>query len=313
MAKWLVTGAAGFIGSNIVKKLINDGQEVLGLDNLSNGDYSNIEEFRNSFEFYEGDIRNPAACEFLCNQVDYVLHQAALTSVPRSIKEPINVNDNNVTGFLNILYAAKEAGVKKFVYASSSSVYGDNEDLPKIEGLIGKQLSPYAATKRVNEIYASVFNNVYGIDTIGLRYFNVYGPNQKFSGPYATVIPIWCKALIKNEDAFIFGDGTTSRDFCYVEDVVQANILAAKSSLKGSYVFNVAVGDTTSLNDLFELIKNKLGKPDIKPIYKDFRPGDIKHSLASIINIEAYLGYDSQYKLNDGLNKAIEWYKKKLK
>lgn len=313
MAKWLVTGAAGFIGSNIVKKLIGDGQEVWGLDNLSNGDYSNIEEYKNNLKFYEADIRNPEVCDFLCKQVDYVLHQAALVSVPRSIKEPDVVHDTNITGFFNMLFAAKKANVKKFVYASSSSVYGDDETLPKIEDLIGNPLSPYAATKRINEIYAKTFSTVYGLDTIGLRYFNVYGPNQKFTGPYATVIPIWCKAFIKDEDVFIFGDGTTSRDFCYVEDVVQANILAAKSDLKGSYIFNVAAGGNTSLNELFMLIKGRFNKPDVEPIYKDFRPGDIKHSLAYVINIEAYLGYHVKYDIHEGLNKAIEWYKNKLK
>ena len=313
MAKWLVTGAAGFIGSNIVKKLISEGHKVWGVDNFSNGDYSNIKEYENDIEFYEADIRNLDACNFLCSQVDYVLHQAALVSVPRSIKEPDVVHDTNVTGFLNMLNAARNARAKKFVYASSSSVYGDNETLAKVESVIGSPLSPYAATKRINEVYAEAFHNAYGLDTVGLRYFNVYGPNQKFSGPYATVIPIWCYAFIKNEDVFIFGDGTTSRDFCYVEDVVQANILAAKSDLKGSYVFNVAAGNTTSLNNLFTLIKKRFNKPDVEPIYRDFRHGDIKHSLADLTNTETYLKYQAEYDIYTGLDKAIAWYKKKLK
>lgn len=313
--KWLVTGAAGFIGSNIVKQLIEDNQLVFALDDFSNGSYENIkkyEKYTNNFIFYEGDIRTYKTCHYLCDQVDYVLHQAALTSVPRSIKTPGIVHDVNVTGFLNMLIAAKEAKVKKFVYASSSSVYGDDETLPKIESITGKPLSPYAASKKTNEIYADAFTNSYNIDTIGLRYFNVYGPNQKFSGPYATVIPIWCNAFINNEDVKIFGDGKTSRDFCYVEDVVQANILAAKSDLKGSHIFNVAAGNTTSLNKLFMLIKGRFNRPEIEPVYEDFREGDIKHSLASLVDIEENLGYEAKYDIHTGLDKAIEWYKKKL-
>ena len=313
--KWLVTGAAGFIGSNIVKRLIEDNQLVFALDNFSNGDYENIKEYEkytNNFIFYEGDIRTYKTCHYLCDQVDYVLHQAALASVPRSIETPGVVHDVNVTGFLNMLIAAKEANVKKFVYASSSSVYGDDETLPKIESITGNPLSPYAATKKTNEMYTAAFTNSYGIDTIGLRYFNVYGPNQKFSGPYATVIPIWCNAFINDKDVHIFGDGKTSRDFCYVEDVVQANILAAKSDLKGSHVFNVAAGNTTSLNKLFTLIKGRFNRPEIEPVYEAFREGDIKHSLASLISIEESLGYEPKYDIHTGLDKAIEWYKEKL-
>jgi UDP-N-acetylglucosamine 4-epimerase len=314
--KWLVTGAAGFIGSNIVKKLLEDNQIVYALDNFSNGDYDNVKEFegyRDQFFFYEGDIRNKEACEFLCNEVDYVLHQAALGSVPRSIDTPYDSNDSNVNGFLNIMIAARDAGVKKFVYASSGSVYGDSTVLPKTEKMIGDPLSPYAATKQINEMYAKVFNKVYDFDSVGLRYFNVYGPRQKFSGPYVTVIPTWCSAFIKGEDVFINGDGRTSRDFCYVEDVVKANILAAKSDLKGAYVFNVGAAKNMTLNDLFKLIKEKFGNPNVEPIYRDFRPGDARHTLADLTYIKEKLGYEADYTLYTALDKAIEWYKKKLK
>lgn len=312
MAKWLVTGAAGFIGSNIVKKLIERGQKVWGLDNFSNSDYSNIKEYKNDFEFYEGDIRNLTICNFLCKQVDYVLHQAALGSVPRSIDDPYASNDSNVTGFLNIISAAKAAGVKKLVYASSGSVYGDSIVLPKVEDITGNPLSPYAATKQINEMYAKVFHKVYGFNSIGLRYFNVYGPNQKFEGPYVTVIPLWCKAFIKDEDVFINGDGKTSRDFCYVEDIVQANILAAESDLKGAYVFNVGAGKRVSLNELFTLIKKKFDKLNVNPVYKDFRLGDTRHTLADLNSIKAHLKYCANYNINEGLDKAIMWYRRRL-
>ena len=313
--KWLVTGAAGFIGSNIVKRLIEDNQLVFALDNFSNGDYENIkkyEKYTNNFIFYEGDIRTYKTCHYLCDQVDYVLHQAALGSVPRSIEKPGVVHDVNVTGFLNMLIAAKEAGVKKFIYASSGSVYGDDTTLPKVENTTGNPLSPYAATKKINETYAAAFTNAYGFDTIGLRYFNVYGPNQKFEGPYVTVIPTWCSAFIKDEDVFINGDGKTSRDFCYIEDVVEANILAAKSDLKGTHIFNVGSAESTPLNDLFMLIKGRFNNPDIEPIYRDFRLGDARHTLANLVNIETHLGYNAKYDIHTGLDKAIEWYKKRL-
>ena len=316
MAKWLVTGAAGFIGSNIVAYLIKNGQIVYALDNFANSDYSNLEEFnkyKDQFFFYEGDIRNKELCEFLCGEVDYVLHQAALGSVPRSIDNPYASNDSNVNGFLNIMLAAKEAGVRKFVYASSGSVYGDSTTLPKIEGIEGDPLSPYAATKQINEMYAKVFHKVYGFDSIGLRYFNVYGPRQKFEGPYVTVIPTWCRSFIKGEDIFINGDGETTRDFCYVEDVVQANILAAKSDIKGSYMFNVGAAKNISLNDLFVLIKEKFGNPNVEPIYRDFRLGDARHTLADLTIIKKHLGYEAIHTVDEDLDKAIEWYKNKLR
>jgi len=313
--KWLVTGAAGFIGSNIIKYLIENDQIVFALDDFSNGDYENIkkyEKYTNNFIFYEGDIRIYKTCHYLCDQVDYVLHQAALASVPRSIETPGVVHDVNVTGFLNMLIAAKEANVKKFVYASSSSVYGDDETLLKVENIIGNPLSPYGATKKINEVYAAAFTNTYGVDTIGLRYFNVYGPNQKFEGPYVTVIPTWCRAFIKDEEVYIFGDGKTSRDFCYVEDVVEANILAAKSDLKGTHIFNVGAAESTSLNKLFMLIKGRFNKPEIEPMYRDFRAGDARHTLADLTSIEEHLGYEIKYDIHTGLDKAIEWYRKKF-
>jgi len=313
MAKWLVTGAAGFIGSNIVRKLIEDEQEVWGLDNFANSDLSNIEEIRSDFLFIEGDIRDFETCKELCCGVDYVLHQAALGSIPRSIDDPYASNDSNVNGFLNIMIAAKEAKVKKFVYASSGSVYGDSTILTKVENIIGDPLSPYAATKQINEMYAKVFSKVYNFDSIGLRYFNVYGPHQKFSGPYITVIPTWCSAFIKGEDIFINGDGETSRDFCFVEDVVRANILAAMSDLKGANVFNVGSGSNIALNTLFTMLKLFFNKPDIEPIYRDFRAGDTRHTLADLTNIEKKLGYYAKYDIHKGLGKAIEWYRNKIR
>jgi len=312
MAKWLVTGASGFIGSNIVKKLIEQKQEVWGLDNFSNSDDSNVKEFKNDFTFIRNDIRNFKTCVDLCEGKDYVLHQAALGSVPRSIDDPYSSNDSNVNGFLNIMLAAKQAGVKKFVYASSGSVYGDSTTLPKVENTIGEPLSPYAATKQINEMYAKVFHKAYGFDSIGLRYFNVYGPMQKFEGPYVTVIPTWCRAFIRDEEIFINGDGKTSRDFCYVEDVVRANILAAVSSLEGANVFNVGSGTNISLYDLFTLLKDLFNKPDVEPKYRDFRAGDTRHTLADLKNIQTKLGYNAKHDIHQGLEKAIKWYKNKL-
>jgi len=310
MSKWLVTGASGFIGSNIVKRLIEDGQEVTGLDNFANSDGINIQEF--DFEFIEGDIRDYDLCMNLCKEKDYIIHQAALGSVPRSIDDPLSSNDSNVNGFLNMMIASKSANVKKFVYASSGSVYGDDENLPKVENITGDALSPYAATKQINEMYAKVFNKVYNFDSIGLRYFNVYGPRQKFSGPYVTVIPTWCSAFIKDEDLFINGDGESSRDFCFVDDVVEANIIAARSKLHGSYVFNVGSGTNISLNNLFSLLKIFFNNPNKKSIYRDFRLGDTRHTLANLDHIKINLGYEAKYDINSGLPKAIDWYKKAL-
>jgi UDP-N-acetylglucosamine 4-epimerase len=308
MAKWLVTGVSGFIGSNIVKRLLDDNQDVIGMDNFANSDRSNLKDL--DFEFIEGDIRESQTCANLCKGVDYVLHQAALGSVPRSIDNPYASNDSNVNGFLNIMVAARDAKVKKFVYASSGSVYGDSTTLPKVEGTIGEPLSPYAATKQINEIYAKVFSKVYNFDSIGLRYFNVYGPGQKFSGPYVTVIPTWCRAFITNQELYINGDGESSRDFCFVEDVVNANILAAKSPLQGAYLFNVGSGTNISLNDLFELLKRILNKPEVKAIYRDFRLGDTRYTLADLTSIKEKLGYQTRYNIQQGLDKAILWYKK---
>lgn len=311
MAKWLVTGVAGFIGSNLMRRLVSAGETVIGLDNFSNGVKKNISGYEKDFKFIEGDIRDVDLCKELCKDVDYVLHQAALGSVPRSIDTPLASNDSNVNGFINMLFAAKEAGVKKFVYASSGSVYGDDESLPKVEETTGDPLSPYAATKAINEVYAHVFNKVYGIDVIGLRYFNVYGRNQKFEGPYVTVIPTWSRAFILNEPIYINGDGLSSRDFCYIDDVVNANILAAKSSVKGSHVFNVGAGFNISLNDLFELIKKEFNS-DVEPIYRDFRQGDTRHTLANLTKINRMLGYVPIESIHTGLSKAIEWYKENV-
>lgn len=310
--KWLITGAAGFIGSNIVRKLIEGGQEVWGMDNFSNGSYENIREYINDFTFYEGDIRNKKSCDWLCFQVDYVLHQAALGSVPRSIDTPYDSHDSNVSGFLTLLVAAKDAEVEHFVYASSGSVYGDDTSSPKIEGVEGESLSPYAVTKVMNEIYAKVFHKVYGFNSTGLRYFNVYGPNQKFEGPYVTVIPTWSRAFIKGEEIYINGDGKTSRDFCYVDDVVQSNLLAAMTGLKGANIFNVGAGESFSLNELFLLIRSRFDDRKSEPIYKDFRPGDTRHTLADLTSIKEKLGYEPKYDIHTGLDKAIEWYKENV-
>ncbi len=312
MAKWLITGVAGFIGSNLMRRLVDDGEEVVGIDNFSNGRHENILEYKDDFKFIKGDIRDAELCKKLCVDVDYVLHQAALGSVPRSIDTPVDSNDSNVNGFLNLIVAAKDAGVKKFVYASSGSVYGDDTSLPKHEEITGDPLSPYAATKVINEVYAGVFSKVYGFDSVGLRYFNVYGRNQKFSGPYVTVIPTWSRAFILNEPIYIYGDGLTSRDFCFIDDVVDANILAAKSELVGSHVFNVGAGYNISLNELFKLIKEAFDNPNVEPIYRDFRAGDTRHTLADLTNIKDKMGYEPKENIYTGLIKAIEWYKETI-
>jgi len=321
--KWLVTGAAGFIGSNLVEALLALDQDVAGLDNFGMGYRKNLdqvlekcsEEQRRRFTFIEGDIRNPEICLQACRNRDIVLHQAALGSVPRSIQEPWNSHDNNVNGFLQMLLAVKECGVPRFVYASSSSVYGDAPELPKKEPALGSLLSPYALTKKMNEELGAVFSRVYGLETLGLRYFNVFGPRQDPEGAYAAVIPRWFKALWKGEIPRIYGDGETSRDFCYIRNVVQINLLGALTSNPEALnrAYNVAVGERTTLNQLFGLIRDQVSRyrPEAvsaEPQYEAFRPGDIRHSLADISRARELLGYEPQYSLRQGLEEAASWY-----
>lgn len=318
---WLVTGAAGFIGSNLVERLLRSGQRVRGLDNFSTGHKRNLIEVRRlvgdelmrNFDFVKADIRDPEACWAAVQGQDFVLHQAALGSVPRSIADPLASHGSNVTGFINLLEAARKAGVKRFVYAASSSTYGDERSLPKVEHRIGKPLSPYAATKLVNEIYAEIYGRTYGLRTTGLRYFNVFGPRQDPAGPYAAVIPKWVAAMLSHDPVYINGDGETSRDFCYIENVVQANLLAATSERDDmTSVYNVAVGDTTSLNSLFQLIREGLAAFDFhytaEPIHQEFRPGDVRHSLADISRACAELGYRPTHDVRAGLVEALPWY-----
>lgn len=323
---WLVTGVAGFIGSNLLEHLLKLNQKVVGLDNFSTGHQHNLDEVKGlvtseqwqGFNFIEGDIRNYQDCETaLANDgagVDYVLHQAALGSVPRSIANPLTTNAANITGFLNMLQAAKEANVKSFTYAASSSTYGDHPALPKVEENIGNPLSPYAVTKYVNELYAGVYAKTYGFKTIGLRYFNVFGQRQDPNGAYAAVIPKWTAAMISGEDVYINGDGETSRDFCFIENTVQMNILAATAEDEAKdNVYNVAVGDRTTLNDLYKAIQSALKECDISvtkvPIYRDFRAGDVRHSQADISKAVNKLGYAPEYKILQGISKAMPWYK----
>lgn len=319
---WLITGVAGFIGSNLLETLLKLNQKVVGLDNFATGYQHNLDEVQglvtveqwSNFTFYEGDIRNLEDCHKVCNGVDYVLHEAALGSVPRSIADPITTNSANITGFLNILVAARNAQVKSFTYAASSSTYGDHPALPKVEENIGNPLSPYAVTKYVNELYASVFARSYGFKAIGLRYFNVFGKRQDPNGAYAAVIPKWTSAMIKGEDVFINGDGETSRDFCYIENVIQANILAAttENDEAKNQVYNVAVGDRTTLNDLFYAIKDALNQNCVEytkePVYRDFRVGDVRHSQASVDKITSYLSYTAVEKITSGIIKTVYWY-----
>jgi len=328
---WLVTGVAGFIGSNLLEKLLILNQRVVGLDNFETGYQSNINEaiqdaekftgksLRANFKLIDGDIRDLKNCQEACINVDYVLHQAALGSVPRSIENPVNTNSANIDGFLNILVASKDAKVKRFVYAASSSTYGDHPDLPKVEDKVGNTLSPYAVTKLVNELYASVFAKTYGFKAIGLRYFNVFGKRQSPNGAYAAVIPKWVSAIINNEDLFINGDGKTSRDFCYIDNTVQINLLAATTDNEDAIdqIYNVAFGDSTSLNKLHQIIegglKQRLNNLKSKsPIYQDFRIGDVRHSLADISKARLLLNYDPTHNIHDGLNEALEWYVKSL-
>ncbi|GAB1405837.1 SDR family oxidoreductase [Lentimicrobium sp.] len=320
--KILVTGGAGFIGSNLVEALLSQNNEVRCLDNFSTGKRENIEPFliHPAFSLIEGDIRNEKDCQAAVSGVDYVLHEAALGSVPRSINDPITSTQVNITGFVNMLVAARDAGVKRFVYAASSSTYGDHPALPKQEDIIGSPLSPYAITKYVNELYADVFAKLYGMQTIGLRYFNVFGKRQDPDGAYAAVIPKFIKALIRYESPVIHGDGFQSRDFTYIENVVAINQLAllAGNAEAINTVYNVAVGENTTLNQLYDLLMHHLSSfiPDIKhikPTYGPERAGDVKHSLASIDKARRLLGYDPVYGLDKGLAEAIPWYYEHLK
>jgi UDP-N-acetylglucosamine 4-epimerase len=320
---WLVTGAAGFIGSHLVETLLAAGQPVVGLDNFSTGKQENLVSIKNNlkekqwraFRFIEGDIRSLETCREACRSVERVLHQAALGSVPRSIDDPLASHDSNVNGFLNMLVAARDAGVERMVYASSSAVYGDHPVLPKVEAVIGKPMSPYGLTKRANELYAEVFSTCYGFDTIGLRYFNVFGPRQDPNGAYAAVIPAFISSLILGEASYINGDGTAARDFCYVDNVVQANLLAATTDDEAALnqVYNVALGDQTSLVELFEIIRSLLAPrfPHARvarPVYREPRRGDLRFSQADVSKAARLLGYQPAVRVAEGLQRAIDWY-----
>ncbi len=319
---WLIAGVAGFIGSNLLETLLKLGQRVVGVDNFATGFQRNLDEVKaevtseqwRQFRFMEGDIRNLSDCKKACEGVDYVLHQAALGSVPRSLADPIATNATNITGFLNMLVAARDANVKSFTYAASSSTYGDHPGLPKVEDIIGKPLSPYAVTKYVNELYADVFCRCYGFSTIGLRYFNVFGKRQDPNGAYAAVIPRWTASMIKGQDVFINGDGETSRDFCYIANVVEANLLAATTinPEARNQVYNIAVGDRTTLNQLFDILRSALnnngvayGKP---PRYREFRAGDVRHSQADISKARKLLAYSGRFNLQTGIEQSMPWY-----
>lgn len=319
---WLVTGVAGFIGSNLLEQLLSLGQRVVGLDNFSTGFQHNLDEVQatvsaeqwQNFKFIRGDICNLEDCQAACAGVDYVLHQAALGSVPRSIENPIATNASNISGFVNMLVAAKEAQVKNFVYAASSSTYGDHPALPKQEDIIGNPLSPYAVTKYVNELYASVFQRCYGFNSIGLRYFNIFGKRQTPDGAYAAVIPKWTAAMIQGDTVYINGDGSTSRDFNYIANAVQANLLAATTENLAALnqIYNVAVGGRTDLNQLFTMLTETLAKNAVHytqaAVYRDFRPGDVRHSQADISKIQTLLGYQPQFNIAQGIEQAMPWY-----
>lgn len=321
--RWLVTGGAGFIGSHLVETLLRHGQQVTTLDNLSTGSMVNQEQVQRAVgaaawsrhRFIRGDVSDLDTCRQACAGVQFVLHQAALGSVPRSLEDPLLTHSANVTGFANMLVAARDAGVARFVYASSSAVYGDAEQLPKVEAEVGRPLSPYALSKYVDELYADVFARCYGVEAIGLRYFNVFGARQDPQGPYAAVIPRWVRAMIRGERVSIFGDGETSRDFCYVANAVQANLLAALTDVPAAVgeVYNVAFGDRTSLNTLFETLRRRLAahlrQPiEIRPAYEPFRAADVRHSQADTGKARRLLGYDPQYDLGRGLDEALPWY-----
>lgn len=324
---WLVTGCAGFIGSNLLEHLLKLDQTVVGLDNFVTGKRKNLDEVRSlvteeqwkRFRFIEGDIRDPEVCQDACTKVHYVLHQAALGSVPRSIENPVNSTECNVNGTLNMLIGARDNKVKRFVFASSSSVYGDHPALPKVEENIGKPLSPYAVTKYVNELYAAQFSQHYGLETIGLRYFNVFGPRQDPEGPYAAVIPKWVAAMIAGEPVYINGTGETSRDFCFIENVVQMNILAATTDnfAAVNQIYNVALNARTSLNQLFEMLRSSLSVDyshlkKFTPVYRAFRAGDVMHSQADIGKAEKLLGYSPTYGIGQGLDKSLGWYERDI-
>lgn len=321
--KWLITGVAGFIGSNLLETLLELDQFVVGLDNFSTGHHHNLDEVHSCvsekqwqrFQLIEGDIRSPQDCDAACVACDYVLHQAALGSVPRSIDDPQLTNDNNITGFLNMLVAARDKKVKRFVYAASSSTYGDHPGLPKVEERIGKPLSPYAVTKYVNELYGDVFARSYNMEIIGLRYFNIFGKRQDPEGAYAAVMPKWFAGLLNDEEIFINGTGETSRDFCYIDNCVEANLLSACSDNNDAVgqVYNVAYGEQTDLNDLFKLIREQVaaGKPDAadrQATHRDFRAGDVMHSLADISKANKLLGYEPEFSIQEGLKEAAHWY-----
>jgi len=324
---WLITGVAGFIGSNLLEKLLILNQKVVGLDNFDTGYQYNIDQaiqdankatgkdLSNNFKFINGDIRELSDCKQACNNVDYVLHQAALGSVPRSIEDPINTNRANIDGFLNMIVASKDANVRRFVYAASSSTYGDHPGLPKVEDKIGSPLSPYAVTKFGNELYANVFAKTYGFKTIGLRYFNIFGKRQDPNGAYAAVIPKWVAAILNKEDVFINGDGETSRDFCYIDNTVQMNLLAATTDNDeaADQIYNVALNDRTSLNQLYQMIEERLmqrvqGLKKKEPIYRDFRAGDVRHSQADIDKAQILVNYQPTHKIDKGLDEAMDWY-----
>ena len=324
---WLVTGAAGFIGSNLLEALLQLDQRVIGLDNFSTGKRQNLEQVKalvspaqwGCFRFLEGDVGDLAKCQEACAGVDFVLHQAALGSVPFSIANPLKSHHSNVTGSLNMLVAARDAKVNRFVYASSSAIYGDDPGLPKVEAKVGKPLSPYAATKAINEVYAGTFETAYGLPSIGLRYFNVFGCRQDPDGAYAAVIPKWIASLLKREVVYINGDGETSRDFCYVANVVQANLLAAttRNADAANQVYNIALGERTTLNQLFQLLQRALcphgdALPEQKPAYRDFRVGDVRHSLADISKAQRLLGYAPTHRIEQGLELAMGWYRRNV-
>jgi len=324
---WLITGVAGFIGSNLLETLLSCNQKVIGLDNFETGYKENLDaaiydaerllskDLKHNFHFIEGDIQNLDDCMKACNCVDYVLHQAALGSVPRSINDPIKTNQTNISGFLNMLVASRDSNVKKFVYAASSSTYGDHPDLPKVEEIIGNPLSPYAVTKYVNELYANIFSEIYNLQSIGLRYFNIFGKRQDPNGAYAAVIPQWISSTLAGEEIYINGNGSTSRDFCYIENAVQANILAAMSSepMANNTVYNVALNNRTSLNELYQYIKKYIleliPNMDIKdPKFRDFRVGDVLHSQADISKAMNFLNYNPSHQIKQGLKETIYWF-----
>lgn len=325
--RWLVTGAAGFIGSNLVETLLRRGDAVVGLDNFSTGHRRNLDEVERlvgseawkRFRFIEGDVRDSSACRAALDSVDLVLHQAALGSVPRSIERPVDSFDSNVAGFVTLLDEARRAGIRRFVYASSSSVYGDHPGLPKVEDQIGNLLSPYAATKRAGELFAQAFSVSYGIECVGLRYFNVFGPRQDPNGAYAAVIPRWIKNLIDGDTVWVNGDGLTSRDFCFIDNTVQANLRAASTPKlpTPNLLFNVAIGQRANLLEVFELMKAALvargvNCADARPRHRDFRAGDVRHSLADISRIVQILDYAPTHTMADGIDRTVEWHVKSI-